>query len=153
MPLTVRCASPACNRLFQLTQEPDGQPVLCPDCGCVCTPAAPAATLDLPADGAAIGVPAPPATPSLPPAAGPCPEGGRDNLPERIGRFEVRQRLGEGAFGVVYRAYDPHLEREVALKVAKPEQLGSEQRQALPARGQGGGQPASSEHRAGLRFG
>src|SRR5262245_1500683 len=26
---------------------------------------------------------------------------------ERIGRFVIRERLGEGAFGIVYRAYDP----------------------------------------------
>lgn len=43
--------------------------------------------------------------------------------PQRIGRFEIRARLGEGAFGTVYRAYDPHLDREVALKVAKPGML------------------------------
>ncbi len=48
--------------------------------------------------------------------------------PTRIGRFEIRQRLGEGAFGVVYRAYDAQLDREVALKVAKPNTLNTEQR-------------------------
>jgi WD40 repeat protein/tRNA A-37 threonylcarbamoyl transferase component Bud32 len=40
-------------------------------------------------------------------------------LPCRIGRFEIRRLLGEGAFGAVYEAYDPQLERTVALKVAK----------------------------------
>src|SRR5262245_51177102 len=43
--------------------------------------------------------------------------------PARIGRFEIRQRLGMGAFGCVYRAYDPQLDREVALKVPHPHLL------------------------------
>jgi serine/threonine protein kinase len=35
---------------------------------------------------------------------------------ERIGRFEIRKELGRGAQSVVYLAFDPHLEREVAVK-------------------------------------
>lgn len=35
----------------------------------------------------------------------------------KIGRFQIRSELGKGAFGRVYRAYDPTLDREVALKV------------------------------------
>jgi serine/threonine protein kinase len=41
------------------------------------------------------------------------------DLPERLGRFIIRGFLGAGAFGTVYRAYDPQLDREVALKVAR----------------------------------
>jgi serine/threonine protein kinase len=37
----------------------------------------------------------------------------------KIGRFEMRRKLGEGAFGKVYEAYDPQLNRAVAIKVAK----------------------------------
>ncbi len=36
-----------------------------------------------------------------------------------LGRFRLDALLGEGAFGRVYRAYDPHLDRIIALKVAK----------------------------------
>lgn len=35
----------------------------------------------------------------------------------KLGRFELKQILGQGAFGRVYRAYDPQLDRWVALKV------------------------------------
>jgi hypothetical protein len=38
-------------------------------------------------------------------------------MAQRIGRFEVRAVLGTGAFGRVYRAFDPNLDREVAVKV------------------------------------
>lgn len=37
-------------------------------------------------------------------------------LPERIGRFAVRGLLGEGATSRVLLGWDPHLEREVAIK-------------------------------------
>ncbi|HMP01852.1 MAG TPA: serine/threonine-protein kinase, partial [Gemmatales bacterium] len=42
-----------------------------------------------------------------------------------IGRYELRAVLGEGTFGKVYLAYDPKLEREVALKVLRRELMGA----------------------------
>jgi serine/threonine protein kinase/tetratricopeptide (TPR) repeat protein len=46
-------------------------------------------------------------------------------LPREIGRFRIRARLGVGAYGTVYRAYDPHRDHEVALKVLQPGLLDS----------------------------
>lgn len=38
---------------------------------------------------------------------------------ELVGRFKIISILGRGTFGTVYRAYDPLLDREVALKVPR----------------------------------
>jgi serine/threonine protein kinase/tetratricopeptide (TPR) repeat protein len=38
----------------------------------------------------------------------------------RLDRFVVLDRIGHGGMGVVYEAYDPKLERKVALKVLRP---------------------------------
>jgi serine/threonine protein kinase len=37
--------------------------------------------------------------------------------PTKIGKYDVEERVGEGAMGVVYRALDPVLKRTVAIKV------------------------------------
>ncbi len=34
--------------------------------------------------------------------------------------YELREQIGEGAFGVVYRAYQPSVGREVAIKIIRP---------------------------------
>jgi hypothetical protein len=41
-------------------------------------------------------------------------------IPDTIGRYEVQGLLGEGAFGEVYAAHDPALNRVVAIKVLRP---------------------------------
>lgn len=38
-------------------------------------------------------------------------------MPTRIGKYEVQFEIGHGAFGRVFRAYDPVTRRTVAIKV------------------------------------
>ena len=71
-------------------------------------------------------------------AAEECPTLGRDpSVPEvppvvkQWGRFLLRKKLGEGAYGAVYSAYDPQLDRDVALKLLKPSGSSSDQARRL----------------------
>ncbi len=55
--------------------------------------------------------------------AAPAASRGPGDAPARVGRYEVCERLGAGAFGCVYRAFDPELNRDVAIKVPKADAL------------------------------
>lgn len=47
-------------------------------------------------------------------------------IPERLGEFRLRQRLGSGGMGMVFAAEQASLGREVAIKVVRPELLFSD---------------------------
>jgi tetratricopeptide (TPR) repeat protein len=45
--------------------------------------------------------------------------------PSSIGRFRIEKMIGRGGFGLVYKAYDPELDRRVAIKVPRLDALAS----------------------------
>src|SRR5262245_21885663 len=48
-------------------------------------------------------------------------------IPERIGRYQIRTQIGSGATADVYKGYDVGLQREVAVKVPRPHLVASKE--------------------------
>jgi serine/threonine protein kinase len=47
----------------------------------------------------------------------------------KLGKYQVRRELGKGAMGVVYEGHDPMIDRTVALKTIRAENLQGEDAQ------------------------
>jgi serine/threonine protein kinase len=45
------------------------------------------------------------------------------NIPEKLGKYDIKQQVGRGSMGIVYEGYDPYSDRRVAVKVALSENL------------------------------
>ncbi|HKA44400.1 MAG TPA: serine/threonine-protein kinase, partial [Burkholderiales bacterium] len=57
-------------------------------------------------------------------------------MPEltKLGKYQIRRELGKGAMGIVYEGFDPLIERIVAIKTIRPEQLEPSQAAEILAR-------------------
>lgn len=45
------------------------------------------------------------------------------DIPQKLGKYEIKRELGRGAMGIVYEGWDPMIARHVALKTVRREQL------------------------------
>ncbi len=118
MPIAVNCPNPACAHTSRAADTAVGKTTKCSRCGraFVVPPSATATAVKPTTDDASPKL-TKPATVTATAIAF-----------QHVGRFVVRAKVGEGAFGAVYRAYDPHLDREVALKVPHAAVLDSPKR-------------------------
>jgi serine/threonine-protein kinase len=48
-------------------------------------------------------------------------------LPSQIGKYTISEVIGHGAMGVVYKGFDPHIQRPVAIKTVHKSLLGNDQ--------------------------
>ncbi|HEX3658580.1 MAG TPA: serine/threonine-protein kinase [Pirellulales bacterium] len=111
MLIKVRCTHADCGTLYQVAEEQIGLTAFCEKCGRTFVFQSPERETAAGESGSDTNKPRSPVVLA--------------KVPEKLGRFEICERLGAGTFGAVYRARDPLLDREVALKVPHPSTLQS----------------------------
>ena len=128
MPIKVACPNPDCKAEYQVPQDRLGKSAKCSQCGLTFTQLISADETAAPNRRVPAAVPspnksllwaAPLESPPPKPAGG---SAGRRQaaaveLPAKIGQYQIKRLLGAGAMGRVYLAHDPHLDRDVAIKV------------------------------------
>jgi formylglycine-generating enzyme required for sulfatase activity len=131
MAIKVACPNPDCKAEYQVPQAQLGKSASCLKCGLKFTlqmsadeTAAPDGKA--PASASASG-PSPPA-PRRAQRSGRGEGGAAGELPAKIGAYQIKRLLGAGAMGHVYLAHDPHLDRDVAIKVLPRELTADEER-------------------------
>jgi predicted Zn finger-like uncharacterized protein len=123
MAVKIRC--PNCDKEYHVREESLGGRATCKKCGT-------SFTVEMKADETAGAKPGPSDSPSSAESAGraeerpslaapaePSPAGGSPS--ENLGPYSILRRLGGGAMGEVWLAWDPALQRNVAIKTLRPE--------------------------------
>lgn len=105
MPVRVQCPNPDCGKTYRVAEDRLGQTGKCENCGRTFTLKALRSDTVYSLAQDTTGL-----EPSIVSDA---------DVPKKLGRFKILSRLGSGTFGTVYRAHDPVLDREVALKVPR----------------------------------
>ena len=108
MVVRARCPNPECGKSYTIDDSHVGRSTTCKQCG---------QRFTLSVSGGDTHPPDRNSDTAAAPAK---------HRPANLGRFQIRTKLGAGAFGAVYRGYDPTLDREVALKVPHPGSLQTE---------------------------
>ena len=54
--------------------------------------------------------------------------------PQQLGKYEIRREIGKGSMGIVYEGFDPLIQRSVAVKVIRENELDATMAAELRAR-------------------
>jgi tRNA A-37 threonylcarbamoyl transferase component Bud32 len=49
------------------------------------------------------------------------------DVPKQLGKYQIRRAIGKGAMGIVYEGFDPIIDRVVAIKTIKKDELDAEE--------------------------